>query len=321
MTDRGADVAAVVVTHESAGLLPTCLDSLAEHSDGLDLDVLVSDSGSTDQVESICRERGVMFLGGANRGFGAAVNRALGLEAVRRARYVLVLNPDLEVIEGSLAEFVALCEQRPECGVFAPRQIDQHGRLICSIGREPSPADSWQAWQTGWPYWIWDEQVYEREARGDWVSGAFMLIRRQALESLGGFDERFFLFSEEVDLCTQARRAGWEVRYLPQLTIMHRNADRPLDDHRERLLIWSELVYMRKWYGRRERASMRVAMIARLTRQLLRRLRRREAPRREWIRLFAALRFRRRRYGPAEGSRTKGSYGAEESAQRALELS
>jgi len=228
-----------------------------------------------------------------------------------------VMNPDLKIVDGSLAELVASCDQRPECGVFAPRQVDRHGRLVCSIGREPSPADSWQAWRTGWPAWIWDEQVYEGEARGDWVSGAFMLVRRQVVETLGGFDERFFLYSEEVDLCTQARRAGWEIGYLPQLTIEHWGAGRPLDDHRERLLIWSEILYARKWYGRRERASMRVAMVARLTRRFLRRLRRRETAREERIRLVAALRFRPRHYGPAEVA--PGSCGDGEPAQRAFE--
>lgn len=305
MEDRGADVAAVVVTHESAGFLPACLDSLAKHAGGLELAVVVADSGSTDQVESVSRGSGATFLGGPNRGFGAAVNYGLGHEAVRRARYVLVMNPDLKIVEGSLAEFVALCEQRSECGVFAPRQVDQHGRLICSIGREPSPADSWRAWRTGWPMWIWDVETYEREARGDWVNGAFMLIRREVFEAVEGFDERFFLYSEEVDFCTRVRRAGWEIGYLPQLTIMHWNADRPLDEHRERLTMWSELIYMRKWYGRRERASMRVALVARLTRQLLRRLRSRETARGEWIRLRAALRFRPRRYGPSKHGAAK----------------
>jgi N-acetylglucosaminyl-diphospho-decaprenol L-rhamnosyltransferase len=300
----GADVAAVVVTHQSAGFLPSCLESLAEHAGALDLAVFVADSGSTDRVQPVCRELGATFLAGPNRGFGAAVNRALGHVAVRRARYVLVMNPDVEIVDGSLAEFVGLCEQRPECGVFAPRQVDQHGRLICSIGREPSPASYWWDWRTGWPTWNWDVAAYEHEARCDWVSGAFMLIRREVLETIGGFDERFFLYSEEVDLCTTVRRNGWEVEYLPHLTIQHWKADRPVDDHRERLLMWSELVYMRKWYRRRERISMRVAMLARLTRRLLRRLRSRETTREEWIRLLAALRFRRCHYGPLQARRS-----------------
>ena len=265
-----------------------------------------SDSDSSDEVESICRERGTAFLGGPNRGFGAAVNRALAHEDVRRARYVLVMNPDVEIAEGSLAELVALCEQRPECGVFGPRQIDQHGRLVCSIGHEPSPEASWRDWHTGWPVWIWDEEVYEREARCDWVMGACMLIRREVLDAVGGFDERFFLFFEEVDLCTQARRAGWEIAYLPQLTIVHSRDDRPIDEHLQRMLVWSEHLYRRKWYGRRERASMRVALTARLTRQLVRRLRAREPAREEWARVSASLRFRpplarRRRLAPPRG--------------------
>jgi N-acetylglucosaminyl-diphospho-decaprenol L-rhamnosyltransferase len=296
--DRSVDVAAVIVTHESASLVPSCLDSLAAQAADMALTVIVADSGSTDEVEPICRGRGAIFLAGPNRGFGAAVNRALGHEAARQARYVLAMNPDVEIADGSLADFVASCDQRPECGIFAPRQVDQHRRLIYSIGREPSPASYWRDWRTGWPTWEWNVDAYEREARCEWVMGAFMLVRRQVMEALGGFDERFFLYSEDVDLCTRARRAGWEIAFLPELTITHSRADQPLDEHRERLLVWSRLLYMRKWYGRRERASMRMAMVARITRQLLRRLRWREDARGAWASLSAALRFRRRRYRP-----------------------
>jgi N-acetylglucosaminyl-diphospho-decaprenol L-rhamnosyltransferase len=293
------DVAAVVVTHESVGFLPACLQSLRDHAGGLELAVVVSDSGSTDDVESVSRDWGANFLAGPNLGFGAAANRGLRHEALRGARYVLVMNPDLTIVEGSLAELVSLCDQRPRCSVFGPRQVDQHGRLLHSIGREPTPADSWLAFRTGHETWIWNDEVYESEARGDWVMGAFMLIRRQVFEAVDGFDERFFLCCEEVDLCTKVRRAGWEVGYLPQLTIMHWKADRPLDEHRQRLISWSQLIYMRKWYGRRDRALMRIGLVARMTRKLLRRLRSRQAARAEWLRLSAALRFRRHEYGPS----------------------
>jgi GT2 family glycosyltransferase len=303
VTARDIDVAAVIVTHESAPLLPACLDSLEGHAGELAVTVVVSDSGSSDDVAALCRERSVVFLPGPNRGFGAAVNRALTHDSVRHARYVLVLNPDVEISEGTLAELVALCDQRPECGVFAPRQLDQHGRLIRSIGREPSPGDYLEAWRTGWPVWVWDEPVYEREARCDWVMGSAMLIRPEVFDSVGGFDERFFMFSEEVDLCTRARRGGWEVAYMPQLTVTHRTADRPFDEHRERLISWSELIYMRKWYGRRDRARMRALLVARLARAFLRKRRRDGSGRKEWVRLVAALRFRPRRYGPRPGGR------------------
>lgn len=294
-----AVVAAVVVTSDEADLLPGCLDSLDAHAEGLELAVVVSDNDSQDETEAICRRRGIPFVAGPNRGYGAAVNRGLRHEAAQDARWVLAMNPDVEIADGSLADFVALCDQRRECGVFAPRQVDQHGRLVCSMGREPSPAAYWLAWRTGWPTWIWDEDAYERERRCDWAMGAFLLIRRELFETLGGFDERFFMFSDEIDLCTRARRAGQEVAYLPQLTIMHPMADRALNEHRERLIVWGELLYMRKWYGLRERASMRTAMIARLTRQFLRRLRAGEGARGAWIELCAALRYRPRRYGPA----------------------
>lgn len=293
------DVGVVIVTHNSTSLLPACLNSLAAHRGAVDVRVVVSDSGSTDAVGDVCESRGVSCLRGPNAGFGAAVNRALQVEPIRRARYVLVLNPDVELRRGTLDELVSVCDRRPGFAAFGPRQVDQHGRLICTMGRGPTPADYWQAARTLWSDWDWNSERYGEERLCDWVVGSFMLIRREVLAALGGFDERFFLFSEEVDLCRRMREAGWGVAFVPQMTVMHHHADRRLDEHRERLIIWSKLLYMRKWYGRWGRLSMRAALIVLIVRKLLRARRDGERGRAYRVRLGAALWFRASRYGPS----------------------
>jgi GT2 family glycosyltransferase len=287
----------VIVTHNGAGDVAAAVESL-RRGGGVDLHVVVSDSGSSDEVESVCRDLAVPFLPGPNRGYGAGVNRALALRPFRRARYVLCMNPDVRVGRGTLADFVALCDARPAGGVFAPRQVDQHGEFVPSIGREPSPARYWRGVRAMWPEWVLDREADEHEASCDWVMGCFMLLRRGALDAIGGFDERFFLNSEEVDVCTRMRRAGFDVVHLPQLTIVHRVADRPGDARREGLIVWGQIVYMRKWFGWRERASMRAALVVRIVRVLVERLRQGEDAGREWAGLLAALRFRRQLYGP-----------------------
>src|SRR6185503_16489141 len=95
------------------------------------------------------------------------------------------------------------------------------GSLIHSIGREPTPADYWLAARTTWADWVWDDAAYVKASRADWLAGCFLLLRSDALKDVGGFDEAFFLYSEEVDLCTRLRRSGRRVAYLPSLTVMH----------------------------------------------------------------------------------------------------
>lgn len=297
-SEAGADVAAVIVTHNSASLLPACVGSLSAQRGDIDLHVLVSDSGSGDDVAARCAEFDLHFLPGPNAGFGAAVNRALAHPSVAGARYVLVLNPDVQ-LRGTLADFVALCDDRPGCGVFGPRQIDQHGDLVCTMGVGPTPADYWRGARSMWPDWDWDTRRYARERCCDWLLGSFLLIRRQTLSVVGGFDERFFLCSEEVDLCRRVREAGQAVAYLPQLTVMHAAADRRLDEHRERLMIWSKLLYIRKWYGPWGRLSMRTALVVIFARRYLHARRSGQPGHPHWVHLIAALKFRPARYGPA----------------------
>ena len=297
------DVAAVVVVHNSAGSLTGCLRALAEAGESVRTSVLVVDAGSEDDPAAICERAGVAFLPGDNRGLGAAFNRALEHDQVRRARYVLQLNPDVVVPPGALGRHVALADRHPEWGIIAPRQHDQNGELIFSIGLEPAPAAYWRA-ITGLPGdWIWDRATYENDYIAEWVMGACMLLRREMLAEVGGFDERFFLCSEEVDLCRRARDAGWAVVYTPQVTVVHPLAGRPLNAHRVRLEEWSRILYLRKYNGLAARAAIRLALAIRLTLLASMERSRLLSPRHARVRLGAALQFDRRRYGPAPNPR------------------
>jgi GT2 family glycosyltransferase len=196
---------------------------------------------------------------------------------------------------------VELADRHPRWGILAPRQRDQNQDLIFSIGVEPNAAAYWRAITALPGDWIWDPACYEDDYSADWVMGACMLLRGEMLAEIGGFDERFFLCSEEVDLCRRARAAGWSVIYSPQVTVTHPLADRPLDAHRVRLEEWSRILYLRKWNGLGARAAIRLAVAIRL--MVLATMERSHllSPRHARIRLGAALRFDRQRYGPAPG--------------------
>jgi GT2 family glycosyltransferase len=223
-----ADLTIVVVSFNDGRWLERCLTSVRERTAGLEVDLVLVDNGS-DGAHELVRRRfgGVRTLTTQNRGFANANNVAL---TPGFGRYVLFLNPDTEVIDGDIAELVAMLDRRPEIGVAGVRQVTADGTLWPTIRYFPSfpralgDALGLERWR-GRPRWAGERELdagrYERECECDWTSGSFMLARAEALQSAGLFDERFFLFSEETDLCRRIKQAGWIVRHIPSVTIVH----------------------------------------------------------------------------------------------------
>lgn len=294
-----SDLGVVIVTHDSAADLEACIGSVRSHADAANVDITVCDSGSIDDVEAVARRLTVRFLPGPNRGFAAAANRGIAAAAQSGAPYVLLLNPDARIVNGSLAHLVAECDRRPRAGIVTGRLLDQQGQLIPNMGLPATPREYWRMALTGWGNWDWTTSHYDAERTCAWVEGSFLLARRETLDELGGFDERFFLYSEEIDLCHRARSAGWEVRFLPIVSAVHAR-DRAFEPHRARLLASSKVVYIRKWYSGPRAAAMRAALALFYARQLLHRQRDGVSGLREWTLLRATLRPDWKRYGPAQ---------------------
>jgi len=260
----GHDLAIVIVTYNSARDLGGCLGSVLEAGGELDLHVVVADSGSTDDTTEVARRFPVTYLPGGDDGFGRACNRGVALEAVRESRYVLFLNPDTAIQQGSLGELLAECDRRGDHRLFTVRQVDTDGTLVHSLRRFPSvesyvaealPVGRMRSRRER----IVEPAVYARESECDWALGSFLLLPKEAIAQLGGFDERFFLYSEEVDLCRRARAGGWRVTYLPCLTIVHRRRIR--DPRRARHNARAKLIYAEKWGGRREQRLTRAVLL------------------------------------------------------------
>src|SRR6476469_4661163 len=208
----GGMLAAAACASPGAGVpLSVCVHtrgSLREHAGEIDLDIVLvdnGDDGSADYVKE--RFEGVRTVRCANHGFGHANNR--GLE-IADARYVLFINPDTEVLKGSLAQLVDHFDRRPEVGLAGARQLRADGTLAPSIRRFPSAANMLAEALgvervPGLRRQLGERQLdprrYQREVACDWTSGSFMLARREALDACGWFVERFFLYSEETDLC------------------------------------------------------------------------------------------------------------------------
>jgi N-acetylglucosaminyl-diphospho-decaprenol L-rhamnosyltransferase len=206
-----------------------CLDSVYAHAGDCELDVIVVDNASTDgSAELVEREfPGARVVRNENRGFAHANNR--GLE-VADAPYTLFLNPDAEIRTGTFSDLLDMLRARPSVGLVGCRQLTDDGTLYPTIRRFPTPLRqlsealgserlpfraSWTGQRER------DPSAYERETPCDWVSGSFMLARREAVDQAGLMDERYFLYCEETDLCAEIAAAGWEVRYVPDMTILH----------------------------------------------------------------------------------------------------
>jgi GT2 family glycosyltransferase len=223
------DLAIIVISTNEAHWLEPCLKSVYEHAGSADLEVIVVDNESTDgtrqMVETLFPQARVVTS--ANGGFGYANNR--GWESAT-ARYALFLNPDTEILEGTFEELVDAVDARPEVGLVGVRQVTGDGELYPSMRRFPNAARSLcealrsESWPIH-PGWagerVLDREAYDREQQCDWTVGAFMLARREALVSAGVMDERYFLQCEEPDLCLRMKQAGWDVRHLPTMTIVH----------------------------------------------------------------------------------------------------
>jgi N-acetylglucosaminyl-diphospho-decaprenol L-rhamnosyltransferase len=263
------DLSVIVVTHRGGELALRVLRTALAAIGPIDVEWLVVDSGSSDGTpDAIERELPqVTVVRRPNIGFAAANNVAL--RSVR-GRYVLLLNPDVEIVDGTLAQLVAVMDGCPDVGIGSSITHYPDGTLQESIRRFPSPARQlgealMLTRLPGLSHLQEDEsrpEVYEREQSADWLSGSFLLARREAVEQAGGLDERFFLFSEETDWCLRVRAAGWDIRHFPTLRLTHHTGrtERP-DLYAQNS--YSKVLYARKHFAPPARAAFRAALALR----------------------------------------------------------
>lgn len=259
------DLSVAVVTHNGRDLALATLRSAREHSGAIAVEWLVVDSGSSDGTpEAIERELpDVQVMRAPNLGFAHGNNVAL---RQARGRYVLLLNPDVEVEHGSLEGLVAALDARPAVGAAGVIQRGRDGRVLPSIRRFPSPSrDLGEAlFAAHWPALKHLQELdvdfdrYYEERPADWVSGAFLIARREAVDQVGPLDERFFLYSEEIDWCRRIRGAGWEIRHLPVLEVLHHGG--PTTPQRVAEECHSRMLFARKHFGPAGATGIRAAL-------------------------------------------------------------
>jgi len=294
------DLSIIIVSWNVRDLLRACLASLAagaaaadEHP-SLTVEVIVVDNASADGSAAMVAadfSQVQLLANQDNRGFTGGNNQGL---ALAHGRYVLFLNPDTVVLPGALSTMVAYMEAHPKVGALGPRLRYGDGSPQSSARRFPTVATALfestpLAWH--WPDNRW-ARAYRMEDEGlkiedsrlkittgmaenlqssifnlaslvDWVVGAALLVRRAVLEQVGGFDEGYFMYSEELDWCRRAALAGWQTVYLPAAEIVHYEgksseqvvAARHIRFHRSRVR------YFRKFHGRAAAETVRLAVL------------------------------------------------------------
>jgi GT2 family glycosyltransferase len=221
----GIDVG--IVAYRSRDLLGDCLRSLREHPPSRPLRIVVVDNDSRDGTVELVRGSTDVELveGGGNLGFAAATNLAIRRG---RARYFLALNPDTRVHAGTLDALLELMDAHPRIGICGCRLLREDGSFDHAARRAfPTPLGALGHFTTigrraGAPRALAQYRAPDVESGPvDAVSGAFMLIRRRALEEIGLFDEGYWLYMEDLDLCFRAAKSGWITWYEPAVTTTH----------------------------------------------------------------------------------------------------
>ncbi|WP_199439468.1 glycosyltransferase family 2 protein [Umezawaea beigongshangensis] len=225
----GDDLAVVTVTYSPGETLDLFLETLAKAT-SRPVRVVLADNGSTDGVpERAAAEReDVVFLPtGENLGYGGAANRGVA-DLPPDVGWVVVANPDLEWGPGSLDALLEAAGRWPRGGAFGPLIREPNGevypsaRLLPSLGRGIGHGVFAKVWPANpWTREYRQEKAVVAERAAGWLSGSCLLLRREAFDSVDGFDSRYFMYFEDVDLGDRLGRAGWLNVFVPGAEVVH----------------------------------------------------------------------------------------------------
>jgi hypothetical protein len=231
-------VTIVIVNFNSGAHLDACLASVSAQLREVDWTAIVVDNASNDgsaqRLEREPRDRVRLIRNDANRGFGAAVNQAA---RAHRAPLLWLLNPDCRLEPGAFEALRETLERHPECAIAAPRLLNEDGTTQESARGEPTAWTGLFGRHGLLTKFFPSAAAARRNLRAaqlvaagvesaeiDWAMGASLLVLRETFDRVGGFDERFFLYWEDADLCRRIRNLGQTVRYVPRARVWHAGA-------------------------------------------------------------------------------------------------
>jgi hypothetical protein len=250
----------IIVSWNVRELLRRALTSAyASWGDAPGLEIVVVDNASEDGTVAMLREsfpQVRLIPNPDNRGFPAANNQ--GLE-VARGEFILLLNPDTEVVDDALPRLVAYGRDHPEVGMIGPRLLYPDGSVQSSRRRFPTLLTLFleSTWLQRWAprkalrRYYFEDVSADAQHPVDWITGAAMFTRRAVVDAVGGMDENFFMYSEELDWCRRVKEAGWKALYTPGVTIVHHEgkSSEQVVPARHVYFQSSKVYYARKYHG------------------------------------------------------------------------
>lgn len=243
----------VVVAYNSRDTLRPCIEPLARLPW---VEVIVVDNACPQDSARVVEDLPVRIVGSPRNG-GFAYGCNLGM-ANGSAEFVLLLNPDAEINGESLARLVDALRADPSLSAVGPRIVDEAGNLVFTQRRFPRLRSTYAQGlflHRAAPGAAWvddairDPEAYERPGTSEWISGCCVLLRREAVDSVGGLDEGFFLYSEETDLFKRLDAAGWRAGFEPRATALHVGFGSADSNATEPIRAFSRVRYARKHHG------------------------------------------------------------------------
>ncbi len=224
------DLSIVIVTYNSKDFLRTCLHSVIQQTTGISYEIIVVDNASTDQTRELMASEFpdiAFFRNEHNVGFAAANNQAV---KETTSRYVLLLNPDTEILDGAIQKTIRFMEEHPKSGICSCKLMYQDGRFQANSYSFPTVWNMFS--EATFMYRLFPKTKlfgsyhltyldYAKDNQVDWLIGAFYLIRREVIDTVGLLDEQYFMYTEDLDYCYLAKKAGFEVWYTPCAEIYH----------------------------------------------------------------------------------------------------
>ena len=221
----------IIVNYKSTDYLRPCLNSVQTSMNGLKVNIQVFDNGSQDHVRLVRRDFPEINVieHHRNLGYAGAINWLLHRTA---SPYTAILNPDTTIKSGLFESIISFMDANPHVGIVGPRIMDPDGCIQGSArafptfrsvlsGRRSLVTKIFPKSRITCANILTHASDGKSPMEVDWVSGACMVLRREALEEVGRFDERFFLYWEDVDLCKRMANHGWKVVYFPQSEVKH----------------------------------------------------------------------------------------------------
>jgi GT2 family glycosyltransferase len=251
-------LSAIVVTHNHADFLARCLDSLVPEVIRLGGEVIVVDNCSNDASAAIASRYQQIYLHVNQEKRGFAANSNAGM-ALAEGRYLLLLNPDTEVLPDALENLIRFMDDHPDVGLCGARLLFPNGQTQPSPRRFPT-LGSFIARRTPLRKFMQNSRFNQRHLmldtdhsqpqEVDWLLGACLFVRREALENTGPLDEGYFLYIEDIDWARRMHQAGWKVYYVPTAQIIHHHlavSDKHFFSQRTWIHTLSMLRYIRKF--------------------------------------------------------------------------